>query len=150
VIKIRLETSFKAPIERVFDLVRDVSLHPQTTGKTKERVVESSAQLLALGDTVTFEATHFGVRQRMSAAISEYEYPVLITDRMTKGAFKSLTHTRRLVEQDGGTLMLETLTIQAPLGPLGWIGERLFLARYMRKFLRQRNQTLQAIAEAAP
>lgn len=146
-IVISLETFFEAPAERVFDLIRDVSVHPKTTGKTKERVVESSAQLLELGDTVTFEAVHFGIKQRLSSKIVEYEYPVLITDQMTKGAFKSLVHLRRLVPQGAGVLMIETLTIEAPFGPVGMLGEKLFLASYMRRFLEGRNQELKSIAE---
>lgn len=147
-IEIYLETRFDAPMVRVFNLLRDVSIHPKTTGGTKERVVESSAQLLELGDTVTFEATHFGIRQQLSSEITEYEFPRLITDRMTKGAFKSLTHSRELQEQGQGTLMRERLTIQAPFGPIGWLGERLFLSGYMRRFLQKRNQELKAIAES--
>jgi ligand-binding SRPBCC domain-containing protein len=146
-VEINLGTFFAAPQERVFDLIRDVSIHPQTTGKTRERVVESSRQMLELGDTVTFEAVHFGIRQRLSSEVVEYERPTLFADRMTKGAFKSLLHERRLLPQPDGTLMQETLRFEAPFGPLGKLAERLFLARYMKRFLRKRNQELKAILE---
>ena len=37
----------------------------------------------------------------------------------------------------------------APLGPLGWLAERLFLSRYMHKFLLVRLQELKVLAESS-
>jgi hypothetical protein len=36
----------------------------------------------------------------------------------------------------------------APLGVLGWLAERLFLARYMRRFIEERNVILKRSAES--
>jgi ligand-binding SRPBCC domain-containing protein len=94
--RIVVETLIFASQERCFDLARDVRVHEQTTGKSKERVVEAPEDgLLDLGDEVTFEAVHFGIRQRLTSKIVAYERPREFTDQMQKGAFKSLRHTHR-------------------------------------------------------
>ena len=133
----------------MFDLVRDVEIHPKTAAWTGEQVVESSAQLLALNDTVTFRAKHFGVWQSLSAKVTEFESPNRLVDIQTKGAFQSLRHQHLFKEDGSQTIMTDILQIAAPFGMLGQIAENLFLGRYMRNFLIRRNQALKEIAEAA-
>ena len=52
------------------------------------------------------------------------------------------------MEQNGATLMVDDFAYRSPLGPLGWLADKLFLGRYMRQFLVQRAQALKQIAEA--
>ena len=61
---IRLETFIRAPIERCFDLSRSVDLHILSTAQTNERAIDGvTSGLMKLGDVVTWEARHFGVKQ---------------------------------------------------------------------------------------
>ena len=90
---------------------------------------------LLLGETVTFEAMHFGVRQRLTSKIIELDRPYRFVDQMQRGAFAFLRHTHTFQQLPEGTLMHDRLHLAAPLGPIGWIAERLFLARHMRRFL---------------
>jgi ligand-binding SRPBCC domain-containing protein len=147
-ITIKVETTIKAPIERCFDLARDLRAHTQTTGSTKERVIEGPASgMMALGDVVTFEAVHFGVRQRLTAKIVEYDRPRVFVDEMVRGALRSLRHEHLFREAGGVTTMTDLVVLAAPLGPLGWLAERLFLRAYMRRFLTQRGRGLKTMAE---
>jgi hypothetical protein len=67
---IDLELFVHAPAERVFDLSRSVDVHVASTSRTGERAVAGvTTGLLVLGDVVTWEATHFGVRQRLTSQI---------------------------------------------------------------------------------
>ncbi|MBC8065125.1 MAG: SRPBCC family protein [Chlorobia bacterium] len=141
----------KAPIETVFDLARDIRAHEKTTAWTKERVVECTSDgLLDEGDVVTFEARHFGVKQRLTSKVIRCDRPTVLIDQAQKGAFKSLVHEHLFEEAPEGTRMTDRLTLQAPLGPLGWIAERLLLRGYMRRFLEKRNLELKKIAEGYP
>ena len=56
-------------------------------------------------------------------------------------------HDDRLNAENGSTVMRDVFDYAAPLGPLGWIAERLFLTAYMRRFLEARNDVLKAVAE---
>lgn len=137
------------PLERCFDLARDVDVHCKTTQWTKERVVAGvSSGLLGMGDTLTFEAVHFGVRQRLTARITEFHRPTLFVDEAEKSAFASLRHIHTFTSANGGTLMRDIIEFTSPMGVIGMIADRLFLIIYMRRFLEKRNAALKSLAEA--
>ena len=63
---IKLETIVNAPPERVFDLSRSINLHQATMTKYKEKAVAGvTSGLINLNETVTWEATHFRVKQKL-------------------------------------------------------------------------------------
>jgi ligand-binding SRPBCC domain-containing protein len=97
---------------------------------------------------VTWEARHLGKRQRLTARISRLERPVLFEDVMVRGAFASLRHLHEFVPRDGGT-MIDTFAFESPLGPIGAIVDRVFLAGYLRRFLVSRATELKRMAESA-
>lgn len=142
------EIYIQAPILKCFDLTRNVDVHTETTSKTKERAIAGVTNgLMEKGDFVTWEATHFGVRQKLTARIVEMEKPHWFTDEMVKGAFHSFTHTHEFIESGDGTIMIDKFSYKAPFGPLGYIADRLFLENYMRKFIMGRAVELKKIAE---
>jgi ligand-binding SRPBCC domain-containing protein len=146
--EIQVVTEIAAPVERCFDLARDLTAHTETTGTTRERVIEGPPSgMMGAGDIVTFEAVHFGVRQRLTARVVEFDPPHQFVDEQVKGAFRSMRHVHRFEAAGGGTRMVDELRFAAPLGPLGWLAERLFLRTYMRRFLRHRGQELRRLAE---
>ena len=146
---VTLVTQINAPIERCFDLCRDLDVHNQTVAHTQERLVGTKTSGLAeWGDVLTFEAVHLGIRQRLTSKITEFDRPVLFADEMVSGAFQSLRHVHTFTTIDGGTLMRDRLEWTSPLGLLGVLADWLFLERYMRRFLIIRNRNLKAIAEA--
>ena len=145
---IRVETVIRAPIERCFDLARDPDLHARSVAHTGERVVSRTGSgLLGLGDVVTFEARHFGIRQRLTARITRFEAPHLFEDRMVRGAFRSVTHLHAFERTEAGTRMIDTFAYEAPLGPLGALAARLVLTRYLRRLLTARAAFLKQHAE---
>jgi len=149
--KINLFTTIDAPRPLVFDLARDISIHAETVPWTRERAVgQHTTGKLDLGDIVVFEATHFGVRQRLTARITEFDYPFYFGDVMVSGAFSALTHRHYFAESDNNvTVMTDELDFTSPLGPIGRIADLLFLESYMRTFLQRRNANLKQIAEVA-
>ncbi|WP_404443190.1 SRPBCC family protein [Sutcliffiella horikoshii] len=138
----------KAPIQKCFDLARNVDIHIQTTSKTKERAVGGvTAGLLEKGDTVTWEATHFGIKQRLTAEVILMEPPYKFVDIMVKGAFQSFVHTHQFTEAAGGTMMIDKFQYKSPFGIIGVAADKLILERYMRKFIISRAKELKKIAE---
>jgi len=146
---IRLETLIQAPTERCFDLSLSVDVHCRCASETHERPVAGvMTGLMKPGDTVTWEAIHFGVRQRLTSKITAYERPYRFTDEMVKGAFHMIKHTHEFVPTDDGTRLIDTFLFRAPLGLLGRLVERLVLTRYMTGLLLARNSCLKQVAEA--
>jgi ligand-binding SRPBCC domain-containing protein len=67
---------------------------------------------------------------------------------MVRGAFASLHHVHEFVPRNGGTTMIDTFTFESPLGPLGAVVDRVYLAGYMRRFLIARANELKRMAES--
>lgn len=146
---IELSTVIRAPRERVFDLARSIEAHQDSTGGTGERAVAGVTRgLIGLGEEVTWEAVHFGIRQRLSVRITKFDRPSHFQDVMLTGAFRSMVHDHTFLEHPEGTLMEDRFEFIAPLGIFGRIAERLFLTAYMRRFLEKRNAVLKGLAES--
>lgn len=145
---IRTELFIRAPIEVCFDLARSIDIHAESTSQTRERAVGGrTSGLIELGESVTWEAVHLGVKQRLTAKITELERPHYFVDEMVKGAFKGFKHTHRFEPRDQGTLMTDMFDYESPLGLLGKLADRLFLEEYMRAFLVKRNGYIKQVAE---
>jgi ligand-binding SRPBCC domain-containing protein len=144
-----MEIEIAAPLETCFRLARDIDIHTQTVwNHTREKALAGvTSGPIGAGQTVTFEATHFGIRQTLTSLISEFKEPYLFVDEMQRGAFKSLRHIHEFKEHKSYTIMKDTLYFEAPFGLIGWVVERLILKKYMRKFLEHRNTELKKIAE---
>jgi ligand-binding SRPBCC domain-containing protein len=143
-----VDTRIAAPIALCFDLARDVDVHVKTSSSTEERVVGGKTSgLLELGDVVTFEGVHFGIRQRLTAKIVECVPPARFVDEMVAGAFTSLRHVHEFVVEGDAVLMRDTLTWRSPLGAVGAIADRLFVERHMRMFMMNKQSELKAYAE---
>ena len=145
-----VETRIGAPVELCFDLARDVELHLTTAASTKERAVDGKTSgLLDLGDVVTFEAVHFGVRQRLTSKIVELDRPSRFVDEMVAGAFASFRHVHEFFAEGEVVVMRDTLIWQSPLGVLGVIADILFIKRHMRAFMAEKQLLLKQHAERA-
>ncbi|HEX9929887.1 MAG TPA: SRPBCC family protein [Pyrinomonadaceae bacterium] len=149
--EIVLETQINASSEICFDLMRDIRLHTETTAKMKEKAIGGiTSGKIGLGQTVTFEGVHFGIRQRLTVKVVEFERPRLFVDEMTEGVFKSFKHIHEFFPNEKGVLMRDTLVWTAPLGFLGKIADKVFLENHLRKLVMKRNLKLKEIAEASP
>lgn len=143
-----LETELDAPVERTFDLARDVDRHTETMGHGERAVAGTTDGLLERGDVVTWRARHFGVPLELTVELTELDAPTYFRDEQVDGPFASMTHDHRF-ERLGGdrTLMVDEFRFASPFGPLGTLADRLVLARYLQRLLESRNRELRSIAE---
>lgn len=146
---IQLSTTINAPIERCFLLSLSVDLHKASVAQTNETAVAGVTKgLMNLHDTVTWQARHFGFNLQMTSHIPVYQKPDFFVSEMLKGPFKKLHHQHRFTQTNGQTIMTDIFELQAPLGILGKLAERLFLVSYMKRFLIIRNRYLKQVAES--
>lgn len=147
--KIELETIINAPIERVFDLARSIDLHADSMAHTSEKAIAGVTKgLINLGETVTWEATHFGIKQNLTSKITICDRPTKFGDTMVSGAFSRFDHEHFFEEIDGKTVMRDVFDYDSPLGFLGKIADFLFLENYMKNLLIDRNETIKRVAES--
>jgi ligand-binding SRPBCC domain-containing protein len=148
---INLETFIQAPPDVCYALKLDVQLHISSTQQTQERIVAGrTSGRLELGELITWEARHLGVRQRLTVQVTAAEPPWYFRDEMRQGAFRSMSHDHYFEpHQDSrATLMRDVFAFSSPGGVVGRCFDWLFLQAYMTRFLRARNAMLKQQAEA--
>lgn len=146
---IELEIVINAPLERCFDLSRSIDFHQVSTNGSNEKVVAGRLNGLILeGETVTWEATHFFVRQLLTTKIVLIQRPFRFYDVMQEGAFKSMEHEHLFYDHSGSTLMKDIFIYETPLGVFGRLFDKLVLRRYMTELLMERNLAIKKAAES--
>lgn len=147
--QILLETFIRAPIEQCFNLSRSIDLHTISTAGTKEKAIAGRTHgLIELNETVTWRATHFCIRQKLTSKIKAFEKPFYFRDEQLRGAFRFMKHDHIFTAVEDGTLMKDVFHFEAPLGLLGRIADKLVLTKYMTRFLTERNAIIKKYAEA--
>jgi ligand-binding SRPBCC domain-containing protein len=144
-------TAIAAPPERVFDISLRVEVHTASMAGSGERAVAGvTSGRLRLGDTVTWQARHLGLRWRMTSVISACDPPGFFVDEQVRGPFRRWHHSHHFdADGNGGTVMRDIVEFAAPLGVLGTIAEAAVLNRYMPRLIRLRNDHIRRAAEAA-
>lgn len=147
---IRVETKIQAPIELCFDLARDIDLHTESMGVSGERAVAGvTGGRIGPNQEVTWEAKHFGVRQRLTSRITQFDPPHMFRDSQVRGAFRRFDHDHVFERGDGATTMIDVFDYTSPFGWLGSVVDALFLKRYMRRILTERAAAIREAAETA-
>jgi ligand-binding SRPBCC domain-containing protein len=142
---IRLETVIRAPVERVFDLARDIDFHARSMAHTGERAVRGrTSGRIELGEEVEWEAHHFGLVWHLRSRITTLDRPRLFVDEQVSGPFTSFVHRHEFHDRGAATLMVDDWRHVAPVGSLV---DPLFLNRYVRRLLTLRNALLRREAE---
>jgi ligand-binding SRPBCC domain-containing protein len=150
-VDIELSTDIAAPIDVVFDLARDLDLHARSMAHTGERAVAGrTTGHVEVGDAVTWRARHFGIWWTLTSRVIAVDPPTCFEDVQERGPFAWFHHEHRFEPlPGGGTRMRDRWQHRSPLGPLGWLADRLALTRYMRHLLETRNLALKREAESA-
>ncbi|WP_247042260.1 SRPBCC family protein [Arthrobacter rhizosphaerae] len=133
------------PKSELFDLSRSIDAHKLSmSGSREEAVAGVTSGLISLGQEVTWRAWHFGVPLRMTSRITAMDAPDYFVDEQVSGPFRSFRHVHEFANDATGTLMIDRIEFTAPLGLLGRLAEKLFLARYLKRLIESRNQHLTA------
>lgn len=147
--KIELVTEIDAPIEICFDISRSIDLHKISTLQSKETAVAGiTSGLIGLNETVTWRATHFGIRQQLTTKITGFDRPHYFKDEQLKGIFKSFSHEHIFEWHNGRTVMKDVFDFKSPGGIFGRLFNSLVLAKYMRRLLLERNEVIKQFAES--
>ena len=148
--RFEVRTQIAAAPARCFSLSLSVDAHTESMGTSGESAVAGvTSGELALGDTVTWRARHFGVWFRMTSAITSYDRPSQFVDEQVAGPFAWWRHEHRFEPTaDGGTRMTDVVEFRSPGGPVGTLVDRTFLSHYMAKLIHQRNTWLRQALES--
>lgn len=147
-VTIYLETTIKSDINTVFDLSRSIDLHKISMAHTNEiAIAGKTSGLINLNETVTWQAKHLGVTQKLTSKVTQLIQPFVFVDEMVSGAFKSFKHVHYFEKDEERTKLYDVFMYESPLGILGKIADFLFLKRYMTRLLEKRNRDIKFYAE---
>lgn len=147
---IELKIEIQADIETCFDLARSIDFHKISTAKTNEKAISGRTNgLINLDENVTWQATHFGIRQKLTSKITAFARPFHFRDEQLKGIFKFIVHDHYFEQQDGKVIMKDVFSFQSPFGILGQLFDKLVLTSYLRNFLIERNNLIKEYAETS-
>jgi ligand-binding SRPBCC domain-containing protein len=146
--KIHLTTFIQAPVERVFDLCRNIDLHKQSMSKYKEETVAGiQFGMIEKDDTVTWKAKHLGKTRMLRSKITSMKRPEMFVDEQLEGDFKELKHEHHFKPCENGTIMIDLFHFETPYGGIGKLFNRAYFIRYMKRLLEKRNKAIKEIAE---
>ena len=147
--KIVLKTKINSDLEVVFDLSRSIDLHKISTQQTNEEAIAGvTSGLIGMNESVTWRAKHFGIYQKLTSKITEFNRPKNFTDEMVSGAFKQFKHQHLFELDENDVIMTDIFDYTSPFGLLGKLADSLFLKKYITKLLTTRNQTVKEFAES--
>lgn len=145
---IKLTTHINSTIETCFDLATSIDLHKLSTSQTNEQAIAGTTKgLIKLNEIVTWQATHFGLRQELTTKITAYDKPFHFRDEQIKGAFKLIKHDHFFEQVGDEVIMKDIFNFESPFGIFGQLFNKLILTRYLTKFLIIRNNLIKEFAE---
>lgn len=146
---IHLTTFIAAPAQVVFDLSRHIGLHKESMSRFGEEAVAGTRfGLIEKEETVTWKARHLFKNRLLRIKITEMKKPEMFTDEQAQGDFKMMKHEHYFKPCDNGTILIDLFHFEIRYGRFGRWFSSLFLTRYMRKLLEQRNKTIKEFAES--
>jgi ligand-binding SRPBCC domain-containing protein len=146
---IHLTTFVAAPVNVVFDLSRNIDLHRQSMSAYREEAVAGIRfGLIEKDDTVTWKAKHFFKNRLLRVKIADMKKHEQFTDEQVEGDFKMMKHEHYFKPCDNGTILIDLFHFESPYGILGQWFNSLYLTKYLKRLLEQRNNTIKEFAES--
>jgi ligand-binding SRPBCC domain-containing protein len=147
-VRINLETTIAAPIERVFDVARSIDLHVASTDFTGEEAIAGVISGNRVGRADHVEGSSLRPEDRHTSLSTAYHFPIYFQDSMIRDLFRAFRHDHFFEKTANGTLMKDALEFEAPYDALGRVVERILLAKHLRQLLLRRNQHIKRVAES--
>ena len=145
---IHLTTFIAAPIERVFDLTRNLAVYKYVFNSRKEKFSSrAGANLLTKGETVSIIAKHLGKERLSTLKITTLDKPVLLVEEQTKGDLLLYRHEHHFKPIDNGTIVIDLIDFGVPRDLVGRYLGKIYLKNYLEELTRKRNEAVRSYAE---
>jgi len=146
---IHLTTFIAAPVQVVFDLSRHIGLHKESMSSYREEAVAGTRfGMVEQNDTVTWKAKHLFKNRLLRVRITEMKKHDLFIDEQAEGDFKMMKHEHYFKPCENGTLLIDLFYFESPYGIIGRWFNSLYLTKYMKRLLEQRNKAIKDVAES--
>lgn len=146
--RIHLTTFIAAPVERVFDLSRNLTLYKLLFQSRRESFSSGAASnLLAKGETVSVMSKLAGKSRMLMIKVMDMQRPLLFTEEQVKGDLKNYRHEHHFKPIQNGTILIDLLDFDSAKDMIGRMFGKLYLRKYLEELLRKRNEMIRNYAE---
>lgn len=134
------------PRTDVFPFFADASnLETITPPSLKFRILTPQPIEIRAGTVIDYRLALLGIPFRWRTRIESFDPPHRFTDVQERGPYRLWHHTHEFSDQDGGTLMVDTVNYQLPWGMVGSWAHRLFVERQLRHIFDYRHQVIERL-----
>lgn len=147
--KIHITTFIAAPVDRVFDLSRSMTVQKacvQAAGG--EAVTGTTTGLIKLDETVTWRMKRLFKWRQMTTKITEMKPNDMFGGMMVLGDFKDFRYEHYFKAAHNGTIMIDLLWYESPAGWMGRTLDRYYLGHLFGKLLQERASIIRDYAES--
>lgn len=146
---IHLTNFIAAPIERVFDLSRNLTIYKLMLQGRKEQFSSGAASMfINQGETLTFHAKHFGKTRLVTTRVMDLKKPSSFVQEQVKGDLLHFKHEHHFKSVENGTIMIDLIDFDGPRDVIGKVAAKLYLKKYLERFIGMRNSLIQQYAES--
>jgi ligand-binding SRPBCC domain-containing protein len=146
---IHITTFIAAPVDRVFDLSRNIDLHKQSVARQKEEAVAGTRfGLIEKDESVTWKARRLFKTRLLRTKVTEMVKPQVFVDEQSQGDLKMLKHEHHFKPCNNGTIMIDLIHLEVKYGVIGKLLNQLYMAPYIRQLIEQRNKKIKEYAES--
>ena len=146
---IHLTTFIAAPIERVFDLSRNLTIYKVLMQGRKEKFSSGAASnLVAHGETMTFHARHLGKTRIVTTRVVDLQKPSSFVQEQVKGDLVHFKHEHHFKGVENGTILIDMIDFEGPRDVIGKVLAKIYLKKYLENFIHKRNSLIQQYAES--
>lgn len=96
------------------------------------------------GATIDYQLSLFGLKFRWHTLIESFDPGSGFVDLQMKGPYRTWRHSHGFSDTPGGTLVRDRVEYEMPLGPLGEMARRLFVARQIHRIFDFRRAAIEA------
>lgn len=139
------------PIAEVFDFFSDAdNLEAITPKSLRFEILTPRPIVLKPGMLLDYRLRLLGIKFYWRTLIETFEPPHRFTDSQLKGPYKLWHHTHEFYTVDGGTLVVDRVRYQVPLGPIGRVINTLFVRRQLDAIFDYRQSQIETLLSALP
>ena len=146
---IHLTTFIAAPADVVFDLSRHLKIQKETLSKYKgEAIAGTRVGLVNKDEIITYRGRHFFKKRMLRVKITDMEKAQRYIDEQIMGDFKMMKHEHHFKACENGTLLIDLFHFETKFGVLGQWFNNLYLTKYLKRLLEERNNKIKEYAES--
>jgi ligand-binding SRPBCC domain-containing protein len=118
------------PLDEIFAFFADAGNLETVTPPTLGMALLTPRPIsMHAGTLIDYQLRLFGIRFRWQTRIETFEPLVRFTDVQRRGPYRRWHHLHEFFATTDGTLVVDTVDYELPLGPLGTLAHTLFVRR---------------------